>query len=100
VSYRRLLLIILGTIGITSFFLSLPYFYALERNSPHAPLPPTHQIYELSDHGYLFYVTREQSRLFHVLVWGGWSLAALAAILNLRWKVIHNLGPKGWHLPK
>jgi hypothetical protein len=99
VSYRRLFLIILGTIGIASFFLSFPYFYALERNSPNAPVRAMQQISELSDHGYLFYVTRDQSRLFHILVWGGWSLVALAAVLNYRWKVIHNLGPAGWHLP-
>jgi hypothetical protein len=88
------------TLGATSFFVSFPYFYALEHNSPHTPLVAAHQIYELNDHGYLFYVTREQSLLFHVLVWGGWSLAALAAILNYRWKVIRNLTPRGWQFPK
>lgn len=99
-SHRRLILIILVTIGATSFFLSFPYFYTLERNSPHAQLSAAQQIYELSDHGYLFYVTREQYWLFHILVWGGWSLGALAALLNYRWKVIRNLTPQGWKLPK
>jgi hypothetical protein len=88
------------TIGATSFFVSFPYFYSLERNSPHAPFPAARQIYELSDHGYLFYVTHEQYWLFHILVWGGWSLGALAALLNYRWKVIRNLTPQGWQLPK
>ena len=95
-----MLLIILGTIGFTSAFLSFPFFYTLERNSPSAPAPAAKQIYELSDNNYLFYVTREQYYLFHILLYGGCGLGALAALLNLRWKVIHNLGPDGWHLPK
>ena len=98
--WRRLLLIIMVTIGVTSFFVSFPYFNTLERNSPHTPVPITQQRYELSDHGYLFYVTREQYWLFHTLVEGGWGLAVLGAILNYRWKVIHNLTSHGWELPK
>jgi hypothetical protein len=100
VSWRRLLLIVVGTIGFTSFFLSFPFFYTLERNSPSAPAPALKQVYELSDHGYLFYVTLEQYYLFQTLVWGGFGVAALAALLNLRWKVIRNLTPQGWQLPK
>jgi len=95
-----LFLIIIGTIGFSSFFISFPYFYALERNSPHAPLAVARQICELNDHGSLFYVTREQYWLFHGLVWGGWTLGAAAALLNYRWKVIKNLTPHGWQLPK
>jgi hypothetical protein len=97
---RRLTLIIIGTIGITSFFLSFPYFYRLRDSSPRSPLPVTQQVYELSDHGYLFYVTRAEYWLFYALLLGGWSLGALSALLNYRWKVIHNLTPQGWQLPK
>jgi len=82
--WRRLLLIILGTIGITGFFLSFPYFYSLERDSPHKPLSAAQQIYELSDHGYLFYVTREQYWRFHILVWGGWSCGTLELPMESR----------------
>ena len=87
-------------IGATSFFVSFPYFSTLERNSPHAPNPAAKQVYTLSDHGYLFYITREQYYLHYLMVYGGWGLLALAALLNLRWKAIHNLGPDGWRLPK
>src|SRR2546423_6365765 len=97
---RRLMLIIVGTIGATSFFLSFPYFYRLRDSSPRVPLPATHQVHALTDHGYLFYVTREEYWLHGGLVYGGWSLVALAAVLNWRWKVIHNLTPQGWQLPK
>jgi hypothetical protein len=100
VKARRLTVIIVGTIGATSFFLTFPYFYRLRDSSPHAPLPTTQQVHELSDHGYLFYVTREEYWLFYSLLYGGWGLVALAAVLNWRWKVIHNLTPQGWQLPK
>jgi len=100
VKARRLINIIVGTVGAASFFLSFPYFYTLERNSPSAPIPASTQVYELSDHGYLFYVTREQYCLFYLMVYGGWALLALAALLNYRWKVIKNLTPRGWEFPK
>lgn len=97
---RRLILIILATIGFTSFFLSFPYFDWLTDNSPHSPPPVTQQVYELNDHGYLFYVTHNEYWLFQGLSKGGLSLSALAALLNYRWKVIHNLTPQGWQPPK
>src|SRR3954451_23489546 len=97
---RRLALIIIGTIGITSFFLSFPYFYRLCASSPRSPDTAAQQVYELSDHGYLFYVTRDEYWLHSALVYGGWSLGALAALMNYRWKVIHNLTPQGWQLRK
>ncbi len=94
-----MLLIIVGTIGITSFFLSFPFFYTLERNSPSRPAPVARQVYELNDHGYLFYVTREQYWLFNTMCWGGFGLGFLAALLNYRWKVVKNLTPRGWRYP-
>ena len=95
---RRWILIILATIGMASFFLSFPFFHALERNSPSAPIADRN--YQLSDHGHDFYVTREQYWLFQTLVYGGWTLFAVAALLNYRWKVIRNLTPRGWEFPK
>ena len=90
----------IGTIGFSSCFISFPYFYALKRNSPRAPLPATQQVYELSDHGYLFYVTREHYWLFYSLFWDDWTLGVAAALLNYRWKVIKNLTSHGWEFPK
>lgn len=95
---RRWILIILATIGIASFFLSFPFFRTLERDGPSAPV--AHQNYQLSDHGHDFYVTREQYYLFQILVYGGWTLFGIAAVLNYRWKVIRNLTPRGWEFPK
>jgi hypothetical protein len=90
----------MGTIGIVAFFGSFVFHQKLEEFSPSVPVLPARQIYQLSDHSYNFYVTREQYWLFHTLVHGGWGLVALAAVLNWRWKVIHNLTPEGWQLPK
>ena len=79
---RRWILITLAAIGIASFFLSFPFFYTLERNSPSAPIAQRN--YQLSDHGHDFYVTREQYWLFQTLVYGGWTLLAVAELLNYR----------------
>ena len=98
--YRRLILIVMVTVGVFCFVASFPFFSVLERNSPTTPNPATQQTYELNDHGYLFYVTREQNYVFRILLHGGWALGVLGALLNYRWKVIHNLTAQGWQLPK
>jgi len=100
VSARRFFLIVLGTVGACGFVASFVLFQALERGSPSTPILAAQQIYEMNSHGYFFYVTREQYWLFYALLHGGWGLVALAAVLNWRWKVIHNLTPEGWQLPK
>jgi hypothetical protein len=88
------------TVGVCGFLSSFVLFQSLERDSPTKPDLAAHQTYQMNSHGYLFYVTREQYRLFYSLLYGGWGLGAFAAVLNFRWKVIHNLTPKGWQLPK
>jgi hypothetical protein len=81
------------------FFASFGVFNRLERISPTRPAAIAGQIYELSDHGYLFYVTREQYSLFYTMCWGGFGLGVLAALLNYQWKVVKNLTPRGWEYP-
>lgn len=90
----------MATIGVTAFAVSFLVFRMLERSSPTTPVSAAQHVYQMNSHGYLFYVTREQYWLFYILLYGGWSLGALAAVLNWRWKVIHNLTPQGWQLPK
>jgi hypothetical protein len=99
VNWRRYIVIVLGTIGITGFFSSFGVFAHLERISPTRPESAARQVYELSDHGYLFYVTCEQYWLFNGMSWGGFGLGILAAVLNYRWKVVKNLTPRGWEYP-
>jgi hypothetical protein len=97
VNWRRFIVIVLVTIGITSFFSSFAFNSSLRKTSPTTPV--ANQIYQMNEHGYLYYVTKEQYWLFNALCWGGWSLAALAAILNYRWKVVKNLTRRGWEYP-
>jgi hypothetical protein len=99
VNWRRFIVIVLATIGFTGFFSSFGVFTHLERISPPRPTATAGQIYELSDHGYLFYVTREQYWLFYTMCWGGFGLGVLAALLNYRWKVVKNLTQRGWEYP-
>jgi len=98
VNWRRFIVIVLGTVGFTGFFSSFGVFYHLEGISPTKPISAAGQVYQLSDHGYLFYVTREQYWLFYLLL-SCFALGFLAALLNYRWKVVKNLTPKGWRYP-
>jgi hypothetical protein len=91
--------IVLATVGFTGFFSSFGIFARLERISPTRPAAIAGPIYELSDDGYLFYITGEQYWLFHAMRWGGFGLGVLAALLNYRWKVLKNLTPRGWEYP-
>jgi hypothetical protein len=99
VNWHRFIVIVLATIGFTGFFSSFGVFAHLERISPTRPASAAGQIYELNDHGYLFYVTHEQYWLFYTMCWGGFGLAILAALLNYRWKVVKNLTKRGWEYP-
>jgi hypothetical protein len=98
VNWRRFIVIVLATVGFAGFFASFGVFAHLERISPAQPVGAAGQVYELSDHGDLFYVTREQYWLFRLLL-SCLLLGMLAAILNYRWKVIKNLTPRGWRYP-
>jgi hypothetical protein len=99
VNYRRLIVIVFGAVGFTSFFSSFVFYQHLMHVSPTAPDALSRQLYQLNEHGYLFYVTREQHRLFYTLLLGGSGLVALAVILNYQWKVVKNLTPRGWRYP-
>lgn len=89
----------MGTMGVTSLFGSFWYFHRLMVVSPTNPLLTTSQTYRLDQGGYFFYVTHDQYWIFHMLLVGGWSLVAFAAILNYRWKVVKNLTSRGWEYP-
>src|SRR4029077_12306810 len=81
VNWRRFIVIVLGTVGFIGFFSSFGVFYHLEGISPTKPISTAGQVYQLSDHGCLFYVTREQYCLFYLLL-SCFALGFLAALLN------------------
>ncbi|PYK60079.1 MAG: hypothetical protein DME43_06790 [Verrucomicrobia bacterium] len=58
-NYRRLIVIVLGSVGITSFFSSLAFYQHLVHVSPTIPILQSGQLYQLNEHGYLFYVTHQ-----------------------------------------
>jgi hypothetical protein len=99
VNWRRFIVIVLGTVGFAGFFSSFGVFHHLEGISPTKPISAAGQVYQLRDGDYLFYVTREQYRLFYTMCWGGFGLGVLAALLSYRWKVVKNLTPRGWEYP-
>jgi len=99
VNWRRFIVIVLGTVGFTGFLSSGGVFKHLEGISPTKPISTAGQVYQLRDGDYLFYVTREQYRLFYAMCLGGFGLGVLAALLNDRWKVVKNLTPRGWEYP-
>jgi len=90
----------MGSIGIAAFIVSFVFFQILKSSSPTFPVSAAQQVYQMNSHGYLFYVTRENYWIHYSLLYGGWSMGFLTALLNYRWKVIHNLTLEGWKLPK
>ena len=82
---------IMGVIGIAGFVASFVFYDHLMRISPTAPNPATHQVHELNQHGYLFYVTSGQHFTFFTLLLGGWGLMAVAVVLSQLAKRRHKL---------
>jgi hypothetical protein len=70
-------------VGFIAFFLSFALFAYWSSISPTAPDPATGRTCSLSDHGYIFYVTKTQTMVFHALLLGGWSLGACGIVLRL-----------------
>ena len=82
---------IMGVIGIAGFVASFVFYDHLMRISPTAPNPATHQVHELNQHGYLFYVTSGQHFTFFTLLLGGWGLMVVAVVLSQLAKRRHKL---------
>ena len=74
--------IITGTIGVAGFVASLAFYDHLMHISPTAPNPATRQVYELNEHGYVFYVTSIQHSTFFTLLLSGWGLIFVAVVLS------------------
>jgi TRAP-type C4-dicarboxylate transport system permease small subunit len=85
---RKLLVVSLASVAAFAFLLAIGSYSYWLRHSPSQPRADTGQIYALNQHGYLFYVTYAQSRVFSALlvVFGVFGLAA--GVLNLRWKAL------------
>ena len=82
---------IIGAVGLAGFVASFVFYDHLMRISPTVPNPATHQVHELNQHGYLFYVTNGQHFVFFTLLLGGWGLIFVAVILSQLSKRRHKL---------
>ena len=69
--------------GLIIFFVSIALFEHWSDISPTAPNPATGQICSLNNHGYIFYVTRSQSAVYHTLLLGGFGLSAIGVGIGL-----------------
>src|SRR5208283_5325295 len=79
-------------------FLELYYFY-FQNVAPRNPDFVTGQIYEVNDHGYIFYLTKKQIIIAFIPCFVAISSFAVGFILEFRWKIykkIYGVWPKPW----
>ena len=74
-------------IDLATFLASFVFYYHLMQISPTAPNPAARQLYELNEHGHLFYVTRGQHSTFFALLLGGWGLGFVGIVLRQLWRL-------------
>jgi len=82
-----------SAVGCATFLASLLYFLYLSGNSPIMPNPSTGQIFQLNNHGHIFYVRAWESvlnnfgfvSLICTALFGAYKKAWAGASLNLSW---------------
>src|SRR5207247_1585129 len=87
--------VFVGAIGLAAFVASFVFYDHLMHISPTTPNPATSQVYELNQHGYLFYVTSSHYSTFFTLLLSGWGLMAVAVVLSQVAKRRHKLSTHG-----
>ena len=87
--------VFVAAIGLAGFVASFVFYDHLMHTSPTTPNPATRQVYELNQHGYLFYVTSSQCSTFFTLLLSGWGLMAVAVVLSQLAKRRHKLSSHG-----
>jgi hypothetical protein len=70
-------------VGVFAFLLSAALFQYWSYASPASPDPSTGHICSLNSHGHIFYVTKTQTAVFHVLLIGGFGLGVYGAVLKV-----------------
>jgi hypothetical protein len=95
--HKKIMVIGLMSIGVTCFVLYLTLFHYYMGISPQRPSMEYGQLYPLNNHGYIFYVTKNQA-LWQDILWYTFFVFALGGgLLEVKWKTIQNIGD--W-LPK
>jgi hypothetical protein len=92
---RKIILSSLGGVALTSWFLFIYfYYYYFIDVAPITSNPATGQIYEVSNHGYIVYLTKQQMLLAYI-PFGVAAIAVITAVLlEMRWKIY---GKPGGH---
>jgi len=67
------------------------YFFHFQNSAPTKPNPETGQIYEVNNHGYLFYLTKDQKTEAFVPLFIAIACLAIVAVLEWRWKVYRRI---------
>jgi hypothetical protein len=88
--FKKWLVISMVAVGIASFTFDSGLFFYLQVHSPTTPLSATGQIYPLSNHGSIVYITKIQNTLRTALSFIGVLFVFGAGLLNLGWKVFRN----------
>jgi len=70
-----------------AFVLKMGLFLYLFSHSPSTPNPENGEIYPLSNHGYIFYVTRLQNVLQDALIYVFGVLMFFIVVLRIYWEV-------------
>ncbi len=89
---KKTILTSLATIFLLSWFLFIYFHFFHWRNAaPVKPNPATGQIYEVNNHGYIFYLTKQQEVTAYIPVGIAVVSFLSIAVLENRWKVYERI---------
>ncbi|MGZ3513775.1 MAG: hypothetical protein ACXU93_07500 [Thermodesulfobacteriota bacterium] len=76
---------VIGGLGLFSWVLFIYlHFFHFQGIAPTKPNPATGQIYEVNNHGWIFYLTREQELVTFIPC--GVAIISLIALVLLEWR--------------
>src|SRR5947209_8085496 len=99
VNCRKMTVLALAYIGLAGFFAGFLYHHYLRRISPTHAVVSTGQVYQEDDHGYRFYVTRQQAVAVTLLFPYSMVLFVGAVALNGLWNVVPVPAPRWQRKP-
>ena len=89
---KKMILMTFGTVFLVSWFLFIYlYFFHWRNVAPIKPNAATGQIYEVNNHGYVFYLTKRQEVTAYIPVGVAVVSFLSGAVLENRWKVYEKI---------
>jgi hypothetical protein len=89
--YKKIIVITSVSVGLVCGVLNLALFYYYMGVSPQSPNLVTGQVCPFNNHGYIFYVTRNQGLWEDILRYAFIVFAFGGGLLGVRWKTIKNI---------